>query len=110
MSRRLIITRFKTGGAMGRQGHAEPRANLNESAIGLTTDLVYPNRSDPARDTLADWLRSQVAAQPSAQFGHIDEVSVGHGDNAPQVLAGVIPSVVLFVAQAIASARARRFA
>ena len=23
---------------MGRQGHAEPRANLNESAIGLTTD------------------------------------------------------------------------
>ena len=84
VSRRLIITRFKTGGAMGRQGHAEPRANLNESAIGLTTDLVYPNRSDPARDTLADWLRSQVAAQPSAQFGHIDEVSVGHGDNAPR--------------------------
>ena len=27
--------------------------------------LVYPNRSEPARDTLVDWLRSQVAAQPS---------------------------------------------
>ena len=64
-----------------------------------------------------DRIKLRWPRRSQLELGHGSSLSAddgakhrAHGNDAPQVLAGVIPSVVLFVAQAIASARTRRFA